>query len=217
VRETVQALDTLKRWRNTSAAAAAVAAASLPLAISTHKLFAAGIASAVLVGAVLALISHGLCDVRLTTLVAHPAFADVPAVARKGHRLVRVRNRRALAQALLRTARPTQPPARYDACPVLRDRVAPLRSELIALAFELEHAEDPDPASVSLIHELLHDGASPLYNANRPAADVQRTLDRARAGLTAQEPSDWNGYVPALLCERRRAHSLLHLYRKGGA
>jgi hypothetical protein len=183
----VQALDTLKRWRNASAATATVAAASLPLAISTHTPDAVGITTAVLVGALLALISHGLRDVRLTTLVANPNFADLPAVARKGQRLVRVRNRRALAQGLRRTAAPTQPRARYDLCPILHDRVAPLRSGLIDLAFELEQAEHPDPASVALIHELLHDGASPLYNANAPAADLQRTLDRARAGLTAKK------------------------------
>jgi hypothetical protein len=181
---TLEAVDTLRRWRNTSAATATTAAVALPLTISAHTPCAIGITSAAVSGAVLALLAHALREVRLTTLVTYPEFAQLPEVARKSRRLVRRRNRRALAQGLRRTATPTQPPARFDACPILPDRVAPLRSELLELAHELERARHPDPASVALIQELLHDGASPLYNPNVPAARLRTTLDRARAGLT---------------------------------
>ena len=73
--QTVEAVGTLKRWRNASAGTATVAAASLPLAISAHTSYGVGITSAVLAGALLALASHGLREVRLTTLVSYHEFA----------------------------------------------------------------------------------------------------------------------------------------------
>jgi hypothetical protein len=108
----------------------------------------------------------------------------LPGVARKRRRLVSPSNRRLLARGLRRTAAPTQPPARFDPCPIVRDRVAAVRSELLELACMLEHAQHADPASVALIQELLRDGTGPLYNPNAPAADLYTTLNRARFGLT---------------------------------
>jgi hypothetical protein len=108
---------------------------------------------------------------------------------RRRRRLVSARHRRALAQGLRRTATPTQPPTRFDVCPILLDRVAPLRPELLQIAAALERTHDPDPISVALIHELLKDGCSPLYNRNVPASDLRAVLRRARAGLSAQPPA----------------------------
>jgi hypothetical protein len=105
---------------------------------------------------------------------------------RKRRRLVSARHRRALAHGLRRTAASTQPPTRFDICPILLDRVAPLRPELLQIATALEQTHDPDPTSVALIHELLRDGCSPLYNPSVPAADLRAALRRARAGLGAQ-------------------------------
>jgi hypothetical protein len=108
---------------------------------------------------------------------------------RKRRRLVSARHRRALAHGLRRTAASTQPPTRFDVCPILLDRVAPLRPELLQIATALEQTHDPDPTSVALIHELLKDGCSPLYNPSVPAADLRAALRRARAGLAAQPPA----------------------------
>jgi hypothetical protein len=108
---------------------------------------------------------------------------------RKRRRLVSPRHRRALAHGLRRTAASTQPPTRFDICPILLDRVAPLRPELLQLATALEQTHDPDPTSVALIHELLRNGCSPLYNPNAPAADLHAVLRRARAGF-ADSPVD---------------------------
>lgn len=102
---------------------------------------------------------------------------------RKQARLVSARTRRALAAGLRRTADPIQPPRRFDPCPVLTDRAAPVADQLLELANALEHTTRPDPASVALIRELLTDGASPLYNPNLSAGDLQITLTHARAGI----------------------------------
>jgi hypothetical protein len=107
----------------------------------------------------------------------------------KRRRVVSARHRRALAHGLRRTAASTQPSTRFDVCPILLDRVAPLRPELLQIATALEQTHDPDPDSVALIHELLKDGCSPLYNPNVPAADLRVALRRARAGLAAQPPA----------------------------
>ena len=108
---------------------------------------------------------------------------------RKRRRLVSARHRRALARGLRRTAASLQPQTRFDVCPILLDRVAPLRPELLQIATALEQTHDPDPTSVALIHELLADGCSPLYNPNVLAADLRAALRRARAGLAAQPPA----------------------------
>ncbi len=108
---------------------------------------------------------------------------------RKRRRLVSARHRRALAHGLRRTAASTQPPSRFDVCPILLDRVAPLRPELLQIATALEQTHDPDATSVALIHELLKDGCSPLYNPNVPEADLRRALSQAFAGLASQPPA----------------------------
>ncbi len=66
----------------------------------------------------------------------------------------------------------------------LADRVATIRSRLLDTANALEANDDPDPACVALIRELLRDGASPLYNPNLPVGDLLATLNRANAGIT---------------------------------
>jgi hypothetical protein len=108
---------------------------------------------------------------------------------RKRRRLVSARHCRALAHELRRTATPTRPPSRFDIAPVLCDRVAAVRDELLDVVTALERGHDPDPGCVALIHELLRDGASPLYKPSVPAADLHAALRRAHAGLAAQPPA----------------------------
>jgi hypothetical protein len=61
-----------------------------------------------------------------------------------------------------------------------------VRDQLLELANALEQTQTPDPACVARIRELLTNGTSPLYNPNLPAGDLQTTLTRARAEITAQ-------------------------------
>jgi hypothetical protein len=120
---------------------------------------------------------------RLRALAVFGNLGRLPELVRKRRRLVSSRNRRKLADGLRRTAAAEQPPRRFDCCPVLADRVAAVRYELLLLADELQRSTDPDPASVALTRELLTSGCSPLYNANVPAEDLHATLARARAQI----------------------------------
>ncbi len=115
----------------------------------------------------------------LSGLAMFGNLARLPELVGKRRRLVSARNRRKLADGLRRTAAAEQPSRRFDCCPVLADRVAGARYELLLLADALEHSTDPDPASVELIRELLTNGCSPLYNANVPAQNLHATLTRA--------------------------------------
>ncbi len=57
---------------------------------------------------------------------------------------------------------------------------------MLDTATALEETDDPDPTSVALIHELLRDGCSPLYDPKAPAADLFIALETARAGLAEE-------------------------------
>jgi hypothetical protein len=188
-RHTVQsALAMLRDWRDGSAAAAIVAASLLPFAVAWHVTYVIAIAAALTGAATVALGCHVARKRRLTTLAIYREFAQLPDLAGKRKRLASTRTRRALAAGLRRTAARTQPPPRFDCCPVLGDRVAAARPEILELAAALEQTDDPDPACVALIHELLTNGCSPLYNPNLPAADLKPILARARAGIAAPPP-----------------------------
>jgi hypothetical protein len=80
-------------------------------------------------------------------------------------------------------ASPNTGPPRFDTCPTLLDRVAGVRDELLQIADGLEQATDPEPSCIALLHELLTNACSPLYNRNLPAADLHSRLARARAGI----------------------------------
>ena len=114
---------------------------------------------------------------------------------RRQHRAER--KRRVIAAGLRRTADPIQPPRRFDPCPVLVDRVAPIRDELLQLADALEQTQAPDPACVALLRELLTNGTSPLYNPNIHVSALRATLDHVRAGLQTRvlDPYFYTGEV----------------------
>jgi hypothetical protein len=188
-RQTMQSsLSLLRDWREGSAATAIVMAALLPFAVAWHVGYLVGILASLIAAMALAVGCHAARRHRLTTLAVFPEFAQLPELASRRERLLSTRNRRKLADGLRRAAAPTQPPRRFDCCPVLPDRVAAVRPALLQLATALEHSTDPDPASVALIHELLTNACSPLYNPNLPAEDLPATLVRAHTGMTAQPP-----------------------------
>jgi hypothetical protein len=121
---------------------------------------------------------------------------------RKRARLVSPRNRRALAASLRRTAKDASCHDRAhrqhnywvwscNRCieqrlmwsPLLHYRAAAVRTELLEIAALLDYARDPDPACVKEIHELLVDGASPLYHPGVHVSELYATLYYIRAGL----------------------------------
>ncbi len=185
-----QSLALLNNWRSGSAATAIVMAGLLPFVVAWHRTYLAAIVASMIGAVILALSCHLARERRLSTLALFPDFARLPDLAGKRRRLQSTRNRRALADGLRRTAAPNQPPRRFDCCPVLPDRVAAVRHELLEIADALEQIIDPDPTSVALIHELIANGCSPLYNANVPPENLHATLTRARAGIAAQPPPD---------------------------
>ena len=68
--------------------------------------------------------------------------------------------------------------------PLLCDRAAAVRSELLGIAAILERAQCPDPASSAVLHQLLANGCdSPLYNPEIHVLELRATLYGVRAGL----------------------------------
>ena len=183
--EAQRSLALLTNWRAGSTAAAIVMAILLPFAIAWRDSYLVAIAASIILAATLAIGCHLARQRRLSRLAFSPNLAQLPALAATRRRLQSERTRRALAAGLRRTASPIQPSRRFDPCPVLADRAAAMAGQLLELANALEETGTPDPASVALIRELLTDGTSPLYNPNLPATDLQTTLTRARAGITA--------------------------------
>jgi hypothetical protein len=179
-------LALLTNWRNGAFATAIVMAGLLPLAIAWRDSYVIAIAASIIFAGILATGTHVARRRRLQTMALWPELVQLPDLAAERRRLQSARTRRALAAGLRRTAGPIQSPCRFDACPVLVDRVAPIRDELLKLANALEETQTPNPACVALIRELLTNGSSPLYNPNLPAANLYRNLASARAGITAQ-------------------------------
>jgi hypothetical protein len=176
-------LNRLRNWRDGSAAMALTMGALLPLAIAWHVAYLVAIAASLIAATLIALATHRARETCLTALAKHTQFATDPELARKRKLLLSERKRRALAAGLRRTASPAQPPTRFDTCPILLDRVARVRDELLQIADRVEHVRDPDPTCIALIQELLTNACGPLYNRNVPEADLHATLVRARAGL----------------------------------
>jgi hypothetical protein len=183
--EAQRGLALLTNWRAGSTAAAIVMAILLPFAIAWRVSYLIAIAASIILAATLAISCHLARQGQLLRLAVSPNLAQLPAFAATRRRLQSARTRRALAGGLRRTASPIQPSRRFDPCPVLADRAAAMAGQLLELADALEQTRTPDPASVALIRELLTDGTSPLYNPNLPATDLETTLTRARAGITA--------------------------------
>ena len=124
-----------------------------------------------------------------------PPLVDVPRLlerraARKHARLVSGRNRRKLAR-WLRTvcARGHEPdPIARRHSVLLHYRVAYSRTDMLWIAAALERTHNPDPACLTLLHNLLANptGDSPLYNPHVPASQLEAILQELRDGLDTQ-------------------------------
>jgi hypothetical protein len=183
-------LALLANWRSGTLATAIVMAGVLPFAIAWRVNDLIAIAASIIFAAILAISTHLARRRWLATIALSPELVRLPDLAAERRRLQSVRTRRALAIGLRRTADPIQPPCRFDPCPVLPDRAAAVRDQLLELANALEQTPTPDPACVALIRELLTNGTGPLYNPNLPAGNVQTTLTRARAGIIPHPPPE---------------------------
>ena len=182
--QTVQSrLDLLRDWRGVSVATAVVMGALLPFAVAWHVSYEIAIAACAVGAVTLALGCHVARECRLAALAMFPELARLPDLASKRRHLASTRSRQTLAGGLRRAADPNQPPYRFDCCPVLRNRVSVLRTEMLDLACALEQSPAPDPTSVALIRELLTNGCSPLYNPNLSTEELRATLTDARAGM----------------------------------
>lgn len=104
---------------------------------------------------------------------------------RKRARLVSPRSCRVLAQWLRRTANRAidRDPMRRRRDVLLHVRAAAVRTDLLEIAALLAQVDDPDPASVNAIRELLAGGAGPLYNPTVQVSELSATLNDIRAGL----------------------------------
>lgn len=176
-------LALLANWRAGALATAIVTAGLLPFAIAWRDNYLIAIGASIILAAILALGTHVVRRRRVAAMALSSELVGLADLAAERRKLQSPRTRRALAAGLRRTADPIQPPRRLDPCPVLVDRVAPIRDELLELANRLEQTQAPDPASVALIRELLTNGTSPLYNPNLPADDLHTTLTRASAAI----------------------------------
>jgi hypothetical protein len=181
--QTKDTLGTLKRWRRASVGTALVSTTYLLLSTwLTHADRVTATATLVL-AALFALICHLARGVKLRTLLVYSEFAYLPDLARRRNRLASVRSRKELAAELRGLVASAHLPPRFDVAPVLHDRIASMRADLLAAATALERAEQADPVCVALVRELLRDGCSPLYNPNIPATDMRAALARACFGL----------------------------------
>jgi hypothetical protein len=117
------------------------------------------------------------------------SFLERSAV-RKHAQLTSARNRRKLARWLREIAAGANDPdpiARRHSV-LLHYRAAAVRTQVLQTAAMLDRAHDPDPECITLLQHLLANdtGHSPLYNRHIPAADLEATLRRIRAGLETQ-------------------------------
>jgi hypothetical protein len=110
-------------------------------------------------------------------------LAAVPEVARARAELVAPKRRREVARSLRRIAG-QRGVSRHEVAPLLLDRVAPVRGELLAVADEVERLPALDPRTMADIARLVHDGArSPLLNGDVPEPELALALRRIRYRL----------------------------------
>jgi hypothetical protein len=94
--------------------------------------------------------------------------------------------RRVIVHWLRRTASRTEEPHPITRRrqPLLHYRAAVVQTELLEIAAALERAQNPAPAAVATLHELLANGCdSPLYNADIHVSELHATLHYIRVAL----------------------------------
>lgn len=94
------------------------------------------------------------------------------------------RERRVIVQRLRRAASHSDEPhpfvRRREA--LLHYRVAAVRTDLLQIAATLERTQNPDPAYLATLHELLANGCdSPLYNQDIHVSELRATLHALRS------------------------------------
>ena len=117
---------------------------------------------------------------------AHPTVESRVGILERWRKRSAGRERRVIVQWLRRTASRSDEPhpfvRRRQA--LLHYRVAAVRADLLEIAATLERAQNPDPACVATLHELLANGCdSPLYNPDIHVSELRATLYSVRAGL----------------------------------
>lgn len=102
------------------------------------------------------------------------------------------RKRRVLVKWLRRTANYTDPPpplARRRQT-LLSHRAGAVRSELLEVASALEHNLDPNPTSLTELHQLLANGCdSPLYNPEIHVSELHAAVHYLKRGFGVTSPS----------------------------
>jgi hypothetical protein len=159
-------------WRRGSAAAAVVCGVALALGwLHSSTGVLVGLAVALLIGVE----AHFALRRLVVRCVLLSQAVGVPAVTRCRQRLCSMERRYALAAAARQLAGASGAGRRSEF--VLWDRVALVRSQLLALADGLESVDDVDPRTMLELHRLLSDGRdSPLLNPERPTAELLVTL-----------------------------------------
>ena len=112
-----------------------------------------------------------------------------PGILERRRERTAARKRGVLARWLRRTAnrRPDPDPIARRRQPLLHDRAAAVRPELLEIAAILEHAHHPDPDSIAALHTLLANGCdSPLYNPDIHVSELRATLYGVRHGLVTE-------------------------------
>ena len=108
----------------------------------------------------------------------HPMWRNRTRVSR--------RKRQMLARWLRRTANRATGGDRLSRRrqPLLGERVALVRADLLEFADRLEGTDDPDPGSIRALQNLLSNGCdSPLYNADLHVSELRAALYYIRIGL----------------------------------
>jgi hypothetical protein len=177
--EATARIGLLSAWRR----GAIIAALSPAVLVATGMLQPASglvsLAAAVAFAAVVHTVRRGFVD----RCSLHRRHATISAVAQRRSQLSSPRRRRRIARRLRHTAsmRPVTPTLSVVVWP----RLPAVRSQLLALADELEAADQVDPAVLFRLELLLRDGAlSPLLNERLPERELRILVRQARFNVT---------------------------------
>ena len=184
--EAAQRLEALAAW-SWGAVAAAATVGALTVGGELSPLPAAiALAVAIMLGSGAQLARQVL----LEEWTLRDDLVEVPDVARARRRLVTDARRRETVSSL-RAIAAKRRVSRHDVAPMLVDRLGPVRSDLLAVADELERARVVDPRTMAEIAHLMTDGArSPLLNATVPERELAVALRRIRFRLETAAGGD---------------------------
>ena len=131
-----------------------------------------------------------LATSQLITVASTPTASSGRSVPRRWREHRAERRRRVLVKWLRRTANHTDPahPIARRRQTLLHHRVGAVRGELLEIAAVLERTQDPNPTSLTELHQLLANGCdSPLYNLDIHISELHATVHYLRAGLLTHD------------------------------